>query len=563
MMKIGVRTKVFGGYVVVLLLTILVAFSGYYQSKKNSELLYDLVDNQFANTIAIHQYLFEFSQQVVYARGYVIYRDQANLEKHHQLAAENSKTIQNLIENGHSEDKVLYEEIQKYNLQYADLIENRLVQLLQNGQEEEALVLMTNEIAPVVGNGMAAAEKAIAHHRQKIDAAALSAHQTSDAAERFILILGIAVVLLGLTFAYVLTRMITKPIQLLITGAAAISAGDLTEKVKVANKDELGELAAAFNKMSQDLRSLVGKVSSTASNLGATSEELLASSEQTAAASQEVAHTISDLATRVTDQAQSVVEATNVISQMAETTQQVALNAQSVSQSSAKASEAANTGRSQAEAAVARIEHIKETSLRTSRVVEGLGQQSSEIGQIVDVIQGIAEQTNLLALNAAIEAARAGEHGRGFAVVADEVRKLAEQSSASAKQIADLINNIQQESQKAITAINSSTLDVNAGVEAVVASSKAFDLIAQEVDLVVGQAQQVAAASQEMAGGSEQVVQLMGNIDSATQHNASSTQQMSASAEEQAAAMDAVSGAAKQLAQMGTDLQLLISKFKV
>ncbi|SPF55436.1 Methyl-accepting chemotaxis protein [Candidatus Desulfosporosinus infrequens] len=363
--------------------------------------------------------------------------------------------------------------------------------------------------------------------------------------------------------AFFLSSRMAKSLHQLQEAAAKIAEGNLTEEVTVKSKDEFGELAQGFNKMTKDLRVLIMEVIDTASTLGATSEELSAAAEQATSSSEQVSNTLGQLASGAADQAISVGNTGSVIEQLSANAHQVAVNAESVSQSSGKAAQAAELGAFHAENAVQKIEQIRDVSVQTAEAVFELGDQSKQIGQIVNVIKGIADQTNLLALNAAIEAARAGEQGRGFAVVAEEVRKLAEQSSMSATQIATLIGNIQRVTERAVEVMEKGKGDMVAGVEAVTLAGDSFRTIVVEVNTVVEQIQQVTVATQQMARGTSQAVQSVEDIGVIAEQTAASTQEVSAASEEQAATMASVSQSAEALAQLGERLSRLVSKFKV
>jgi methyl-accepting chemotaxis protein len=377
------------------------------------------------------------------------------------------------------------------------------------------------------------------------------------------IILTLIGLILGGLIAFFLSGSMVKSLQQLQAASAKIAEGNLTEEVTVQSKDEFGELAQGFTKMTKDLRELIREVIDTASTLGATSEELSAAAEEATSSSEQVSNTLGQLASGAADQAISVGNTGRVIEQLSANARQVAMNAESVSQSSGKAAQAAELGALQAENAVQKIDKIREVSAQTAEAVFQLGDQSKQIGQIVDVIKGIADQTNLLALNAAIEAARAGEQGRGFAVVAEEVRKLAEQSSMSATQIATLIGNIQRETDRAVEVMEKGKAEVVAGVEAVTLAGNSFQTIVGEVNTVVEQIKQVAAATQQMTSGTSQAVQSVEDIGVIAEQSAASTQEVSAAAEEQSATMASVSQSAEALAQLGERLSHLVSKFRV
>ena len=377
------------------------------------------------------------------------------------------------------------------------------------------------------------------------------------------IILSLVASIIGLVIAFFLSNRMSRSLVILARAATKIADGNLTEEIPVMSKDELGELAKVFNKMSTDLREIIREVIDSACSLGASSEELSALAQEASASSEQVSATMTQLASGAVNQARSVEETGVAINQISLNSHQVTTNAETVSQSSEKAAQVAKLGTLSAKNAIQKIEKIRETSTKTAEVVFSLGDQSKEIGQIVDVIKGIADQTNLLALNAAIEAARAGEQGRGFAVVAEEVRKLAEQSSLSAAQIATLIGNIQRETQRAVEVMETGKSDVAAGVEAVTSAGSSFQIIVEEINMVVDQIQQVTAATQQMADQTTQVVEAIDSIGVIAEQTAASTEEISSASEEQATAMLSVSQSAEALAQLGERLTRLVDRFTV
>lgn len=362
---------------------------------------------------------------------------------------------------------------------------------------------------------------------------------------------------------YIFRIYIIKPINNLIVEVNILAEGNLTKDITIKNNDEVGDLANSFNKMVKNLREIISKVASVSQRVAASSEELSASSEETTAATEQVANTIQQLASGANSQAEEVEGTSTIINQMSAGIQQISANTQSVSQASINVSDIAGQGSKEAENAVSKIERIKDVTAETAEVVKLLGQESEQIGQIVDVIKGIADQTNLLALNAAIEAARAGEQGRGFAVVAEEVRKLAEQSSVSAQQIAELIGNIQKETNRAVEVMDVGTREVAEGVVIVNKAGNSFNVILKEVNKVVEQIQQVSAATQQMAAGSNEVVKSIDSIAAIAQQTAASSQEVSAAAEEQTASMEEVARSAQDLAMLAEELQKSVSRFKL
>ena len=359
-------------------------------------------------------------------------------------------------------------------------------------------------------------------------------------------------------------RRIAKPIQELEVAANRIAAGDISlGKLGINSNDEIGRLGYSFEQMAHNLRNLIKKVLSATEQVAASSEELTASSEQSAQASNQIATAITDVAAGANEQMAAANDTSAVVEQMSASIQQIAANANQVAAQSAQAAGKAKDGDKAVEKAVAQMEQIEATVTASAHVVTKLGERSKEIGQIVDTISGIAGQTNLLALNAAIEAARAGEQGRGFAVVAEEVRKLAEQSQEAAKKIAELIGEIQGDTDKAVVAMDNGTREVKTGAEVVNTAGAAFREIAELVGEVSGQVKEISAAMQQLASGSQQIVGSVKKIDDLGKKSAGEAQGVSAAAQEQLASMEEIASSSQALAKLAQDLQSAVNGFRI
>ncbi|MGG0821954.1 methyl-accepting chemotaxis protein [Paenibacillus turicensis] len=379
-----------------------------------------------------------------------------------------------------------------------------------------------------------------------------------------IIALTIVAVVIALIIAFVISIMISKPVKRISDAANQIANGDLTgEEITLRNRDELNDLAISFNTMTTNLRTMIEAVGATSEQVAASSEELQASAEQNTKASEQISEIVEELATGTSGQVDIVSRSSQAMNEMATGSGQIAELAQSVSESAIDAANQSAEGNVIIQDAVEQMGSVQASITSLSKLMMGLGERSAEIGTITEVINGIARQTNLLALNAAIEAARAGEHGRGFAVVADEVRKLAEESSTSAQRITDLVHLMQQDTSQAVAAVKENSVETENGMEVVTKAGHAFEQILNAVNKVAGEIQEVSAGAEQMAASSDEVVKYMEQISSIAMGASEGAHNVSAATEEQLASMEEIAASSSSLSQMAEQLQEHVNKFKV
>ena len=335
------------------------------------------------------------------------------------------------------------------------------------------------------------------------------------------------------------TVFLVRPIKKGLSGISEwvkeMAGGNLAKKIDIYSNDEIGDMASELDKMAERLKGIMAELKSTADNVASASNQLSASSEQMSRGTTEQSGRASQIATSSSEMSQTVVD--------------IARNASNIASAATDATKTAQDGEDVVDKSVREVKAIADTVSETAKMVSSLGERSKQIGEIVSVINDIADQTNLLALNAAIEAARAGEQGRGFAVVADEVRKLAERTAKATSEIGDMIKAIQDEVEKAVTAMNDGTERVNVGVELSTQAGKALHDIVKSVNNLQTMVQQIASATEEMSTVSETI-----SVDIET--IASVSKETSASSEQ-------IAQASSDLARLASNLQGIVGQFKV
>ncbi len=391
-------------------------------------------------------------------------------------------------------------------------------------------------------------------------------HEAFAAADKLRNEVLLAVIIAALVIAvaaFFIALSIIKPIKKGVAFAKVIASGDLTQDLKIHQKDEVGQLASALNEMKTDLSGVIGSIKVNANNTSATAEELSASSEEVNASTEQVSSTIQEIAKGSQTLSKSAEDTKQSGEQLKSSIQSVAESAQQSAKNAADVNDAAKKGSEAAKKAGDKMKSLSEAVKTSSEVVQDLGTKGQQIVKVIEVINGISEQTNLLALNAAIEAARAGEAGRGFAVVADEVRKLAEESQRATKQIETIIEDITNGTTQAVESMKKGTKEVEEGSTVVNEALTSLDTISKKVSEVAAQIEEMSAATEEQLANAEKVQKSISDVSAVAEESSASSEEVSASVEETTASMQQVSESAQNLAKAADELRNKVARFKV
>ena len=349
------------------------------------------------------------------------------------------------------------------------------------------------------------------------------------------LVFSVLAVIIAMLLAIFIIRSITTPLRKAVSVADTIAAGDLTSKVEVTSSDEIGILMAAMKTMNENLYNIVSQVSSTSNQVAVAADQLNANAVRIATGTEEVAAQAGTVATAGEE--------------MSATTGDIARSCQMAAEGAGLAAQSAQNGAAVVDNTVSVMGQIADKVLESAKTVECLGARSDQIGAIIGTIEDIADQTNLLALNAAIEAARAGEQGRGFAVVADEVRALAERTTRATREIGEMIKAVQHETKDAVAAMEQGVHQVEAGTSEAARSGAALRDILEQIKSVAMQVNQIATAAEEQTATTMQISSNMQQITEVVR-------QTSQGAHESATA-------ATQLSSNAEELQQLVRRFKL
>ena len=432
------------------------------------------------------------------------------------------------------EERSAYDDYVRLLGQYRQ-IEERMKSLSRNNQTEELRTLLNTELLSNSEAVNAVLTRLLDINNSMANDSNQKAADQYDSAFDLVVALLVLATALTVLFAWLLTRSITLPIAQALDAAENIAEGNLTQPIKVDGDDEAGRLLRAMNKMQEKLRDTLQRISGSATQLASAAEELNAVTDESARG--------------LTQQNNEIEQAATAVNEMTSAVEEVARNAVSTSEASKNATTSAGDGRDLVQETVSAIERMSGDVQGTATLIGALAEESRDIGKVLDVIRGLADQTNLLALNAAIEAARAGEAGRGFAVVADEVRALAHRTQQSTSEIERMIGSIQVGTEQAVDSMRNSTERAESTLNIAKGAGMSLDTINSAIVEINERNLVIASAAEEQAQVAREVDRNLVNIRDLSVQSATGASQTSA--------------ASNELSRLAVDLNGMVGRFRL
>jgi methyl-accepting chemotaxis protein len=432
------------------------------------------------------------------------------------------------------EERSAYDDYVRLLGQYRQ-IEERMKSLSRNNQTEELRTLLNTELLSNSEAVNTVLTRLLDINNSMANDSNQKAADQYDSAFDLVVALLVLATALTVLFAWLLTRSITLPIAQALDAAENIAEGNLTRPIKVDGDDEAGRLLRAMNKMQEKLRDTLQRISGSATQLASAAEELNAVTDESARG--------------LTQQNNEIEQAATAVNEMTSAVEEVARNAVSTSEASKNATTSAGDGRDLVQETVSAIERMSGDVQGTATLIGALAEESRDIGKVLDVIRGLADQTNLLALNAAIEAARAGEAGRGFAVVADEVRALAHRTQQSTSEIERMIGSIQAGTEQAVDSMRNSTERAESTLNIAKGAGISLDTINSAIVEINERNLVIASAAEEQAQVAREVDRNLVNIRDLSVQSATGASQTSA--------------ASNELSRLAVDLNGMVGRFRL
>ncbi|MFS0821423.1 methyl-accepting chemotaxis protein [Bacillus sp. 1P02SD] len=556
----SIRTRLFVSFFAIIILCIGLAAYNYFSVSNMNQKTDDMLSEELTVLLEYNSLKYNIAQSIALARGYVLYGESSYRDHYDIYSVEYDLTDRKLSMMKLKEVEVLLRETKKWR----DLINEKVFIPYDSGNTDLAKHNLQTYVQPAARGLMDQVEQLSKERERQIVSTGKDVVNFGESTNIAGLVVAAIAIILGTIISIYTSVVIARPVKNVANRMKAISNGELyAEPIKTKLKDEIGQLVTAVNDMNENLRGMVKQMSVVSDHVTGQSEELTQYADEVMAGSQQIAVTMEELSRGAEDQASSSTLLIEKMSNFSQEIMQVAVKGEDIKEQSQGMLNLTNDGSAYMETSIQQMNSINEKMKQSHTMVVGLDNKTNEITKLVNVIQEIAGQTNLLALNAAIEAARAGEHGKGFAVVADEVRKLAEQVGKSVAEITVIVKDIQTESKQVVQSLDDGYQSVEEGTAQIQTTGETFNALKRKIDEISTQFESMSSSLYGVLDDTREISGAVEGIAAVAEESAAGVEQVSATAQQSSSSMEEVSKSAKQLEGNAGELNTLIQQFKL
>lgn len=564
MKHVSIKKKLFTSIGFIILILIGLSLYATFQLQKIDENYTFLIDDRAYKVIEVQKIQNITSLQGLYIRSYVMRQDPSDLEKidtEKNIMTETLNNIESIFTTEQMKKEI--QNIKEQQTTYNDYLDD-IIQLVNTNKIDEAQSLLFNYAVPANESIQQSVQNIVEFQTEQMNTSNAETGSSTDFSQILLIVISIVGTILSVIIAFFIVKNITVPLKRLTAAAKVIATGDLSnEDIVVNTKDEIQELAQSFNNMKANLLQLISNISNNVSSTTVAAEQLTASTNKVTSSTNEVKKRMDNIVAGANQAALIGNDCAVATDESARGISTIAQAAQNLHSQAIDMQELASEGEQTLITTEEQMNILQQSSHETREKIKQLSLQSAEIESITKVITDITEQTNLLALNAAIEAARAGEHGKGFAVVADEVRKLAEESKNSASKIVVLTSHIQKDTKEVEASVNTTVQNVDKGVAYLQNAQSSFKQIVHSIGNMTDEIQQVSASSEQLSASTEEVA---ASVTEMAQTANTASEQMNIMLEvikEQTANIDEIYDFAKTLNKGALDIEKEMNHFQV
>ncbi|WP_107943035.1 methyl-accepting chemotaxis protein [Metasolibacillus fluoroglycofenilyticus] len=560
------RAKILYGFIIVLIMIIVQGGYSIFNNIKMSNNIEYMIKTELELSIYDQHLANSVSSRIAAARGYVLSGDTVNKELFYEYVEQslsNEEAVRKIINAEKLANSKEFEDLSARTRAWREQIENNVFSVYDSGNKERAATNIVGLAAEARGIQLGF-EQLASSREDSVRATGAEVMKEMQFSNTVNIIAIIIVIIVAISIAFYSASSISRPVKRISERVQRIAEGDISdEALKVHGRDEIAQLTIAANALSEKLNGMMRQIQEISNQVVSHSEELLQSAVEVREGTEQVALTMNEIAEGTEAQASNASDLSSHMGDFVTNAKEASSNGEDAQQYSNNVLNLTSTGRTLMEASTMQMSKIDDIVHDAVVKVEGLNNKTQAISQLVLVINDIANQTNLLALNAAIEAARAGEQGKGFAVVADEVRKLAEQVSVSVVDISQIVEEIVEETDTVTDSLKSSYSEVQNGTEQITETNRTFNEIESAISAM---AENISTVSQNLS----QIVENSANIDKAVdeiaavaEESAAGIEQTSATMQQTAATMEEVSNSSNELSKIAEELNNHIQQFKL